>query len=142
MLAADVTCESKPSYVEQVNLILKFDTEHCNIQKTLSAQKRKTPESSKARGFRWRLSLPHWITSKVIEAAGIRAPCGWSWMLRAYNVIPYRSQAVGCVKLGNLQKLQDLFASRRASPFDQVEDTGLSLLYVSITRSKYTNHRC
>jgi hypothetical protein len=73
------------------------------------------------------------MTSKVIEVAGMKAPSGWNWMLRAYSVIPYRSQAVGCVMIGNLQVLQNLFASGQASPFDQIEDTGLSLLYVSIT---------
>lgn len=72
------------------------------------------------------------MTSKVIEVAGTRAPSGWNWILRAYSVIPYMSPAIRCVLSGNVQGLQDLFTARQASPIDQVGDTGLPLLHVSI----------
>lgn len=77
------------------------------------------------------------MTSKVIEVAGMKAPSGWNWTLRAYSVIPFKSRAVGCVMSGYLQGLQHLFASGQASPFDQIEDTGLTLLHVSITHNQH-----
>lgn len=73
------------------------------------------------------------MSSKVLEVTSMKAPNGWNWMLRAYSVVPFWSRAVGCVMCGNLQLLQDMFASGQASPFDQVEDTNYSLLHVSIT---------
>lgn len=95
---------------------------------TPKGQRRAFPYHS---GCIWRLSLPRWMTTKVIEVAGTRAPSGWNCMLRSYNVIPRNSPAIRCALCGNLQGLQDLFTARQASPFDQVEDTGLTILYVS-----------
>lgn len=135
MSVTDETCESKHSYIEQVGLILISDPERRSNQSTLTALSGKSPGFFKDRSSRWRLSLPHWVTSKVIEVAGMRAPSGWNWMLRAYSVIPFRSRAVGCVMSGSLKGLQNLFASGQASPFDQIEDTGRTLLHVSITHS-------
>lgn len=77
------------------------------------------------------------MTTKVIEVAGARAPSGWNWMLRSYSVIPRDSPAIRCALIGDLQGLQDLFTARQASPFDQVEDTGLTILYVSSLSTKY-----
>lgn len=81
------------------------------------------------------------MTSKVIEVAGTSAPSGWNWMLRAYNVIPKRSPAIRYALSGDLQGLQGLFTARQASPFDQVEDTGLTLLHVSILNQVFSIRR-
>lgn len=113
--------------------MLTFDTERCNNHTAFSALQTKSRRFAKDRSYRWRLSLPYWMSSKVIEVTSMRAPSGWNWMLRAYRVIPFSSLAVACVMRGDLQRLQNMFSSGQASPFDQVEDTNLSLLHVSIT---------
>lgn len=115
--------------------MLTFDTERCNNHPAFSALQRKSRRFAKDPSYRWRLSLPYWMSSKVLEVGSMKAPNGWNWMLRAYRVIPFSSRAVACVMRGDLQRLQDMFASGQASPFDQVEDTNLSLLHVSITYS-------
>lgn len=90
------------------------------------------------RGYtnRWRLGLPSWMTSKILEISGIKVPCGWNWMLRTYNLVPSSSKVVQLVKKGDVKGVQDLFTSGQASPFDLVVDGerpwGRSLLYVSI----------
>jgi hypothetical protein len=75
----------------------------------------------------------------VLEVAGIKAPGGWNWYLRAYNVIPLDAKAVHFVMNGNIQGLQDMFSSRQASPFDLIcLQNGFlcSLLQVSILYTK------
>jgi hypothetical protein len=118
-------------YIRKASLILKSNPECCTNQSTLTAPRRKSLGIFKDRTWKWRLSLPYWMTSKVIEVAGMKAPSGWNWTLRAYSVIPFRSRAVGCAITGSLKGLQHLFASGQASPFDQIEDTGRTLLNVS-----------
>jgi hypothetical protein len=84
--------------------------------------------------YRWRLSLPHWITSEILEVAAMKAPGGWNCYLRAYGVIPRDAKATLHVMIGDIQGLQDLFASGQASPFDRIESShGESLLHVSIS---------
>jgi hypothetical protein len=91
----------------------------------------------------WTLSLPSWITSKVLELGGMRAPSGWNWMLRTYNVVPIDSKVYSFVRDGDIKSLQDLFASGEASPFDQFispYDPLLTyeLLQVSIESKKHS----
>lgn len=52
--------------------------------------------------------------------AGIKAPGGWNWYLRSYSIIPLHSETSSHVMCGNIQELRDMFASRQASPFDQI----------------------
>lgn len=90
------------------------------------------------RGYinRWRLGLPSWMTSKILEISGMKAPGGWNWMLRTYNLVPSSSKVVHLVKKGDVKGVRDLFTSGQASPFDLVVDDeypwGESLFYVSI----------
>lgn len=90
------------------------------------------------RGYtnRWRLGLPSWMTSKILEISGIKAPCGWNWMLRTYNLVPSSSKVVQLVQKGDVKGVQDLFTSGQASPFDLVVDDKWpweqSLFFVSI----------
>jgi hypothetical protein len=90
-------------------------------------------ESIKAHrsSFLWRLSLPSWITAQTFELAGTQARDGWKWDFRAYNEIPEDSKTVQCVETGDIKWLQELFATRQASPFDRVSTTGYTLLFVS-----------
>ncbi|KAJ5955478.1 hypothetical protein N7501_009757 [Penicillium viridicatum] len=88
----------------------------------------------------WRLGLPSWMTSKILEISGMKAPGGWNWMLRTYNLVPSSSNVVQLVKEGDVKGVQDLFTSGQASPFDLVVDDnfpwGGSLFYY--THETYT----
>ncbi|KAF4764216.1 hypothetical protein HAV15_001416 [Penicillium sp. str.  len=70
----------------------------------------------------WRLGLPSWMTSKILEIYGMKAPGGWNWMLRMYNLVPSSSKVVQLVRKGDVKGVQDLFTSGQASPFDLVVD--------------------
>jgi hypothetical protein len=50
----------------------------------------------------------------------MKAPGGWNWYLRSYSIIPLGSMASQYVMGGKIQELQDMFASRQASPFDLI----------------------
>lgn len=81
--------------------------------------------------YRWRLSLPRWITSEVLEVAAMKAPGGWNWYLRAYGVIPRDAKTAWLVMKGDIEGLQDLFNSGQASPFDRIDSSnGDSLLHM------------
>ncbi|CAI7653058.1 unnamed protein product [Penicillium viridicatum] len=81
----------------------------------------------------WRFGLPSWMTSKILEISGMKAPGGWNWMLRTYNLVPSSSKVVHLVKKGDVKGVRDLFTSGQASPFDLVVDNeypwGESLFY-------------
>ena len=51
--------------------------------------------------------------------------------LRAYNIVSLHSPVINYTVQGNIQGLQDLFASYQASPFDRVGFNGMTLLHVS-----------
>ena len=71
------------------------------------------------------------MTNRALELAGLRAPDGWKFAFRAFNTIAQDSKAVFLAMDGDIQGLQDLFASKKASPFDRVEGIGFTLLHVS-----------
>ncbi|OJJ55021.1 hypothetical protein ASPSYDRAFT_439518 [Aspergillus sydowii CBS 593.65] len=118
-----------PEMASSTTVVSLEDTKACTNQTASCTPKRQCRDFPYHRECIWRLSLPLWMTSKVIEVAGTRAPSGWNWMLRTYSVIPRESAAVLCAVSGNIQGLQDLFAARQASPFDRVGDTDQTLLH-------------
>ncbi|OQD98846.1 hypothetical protein PENSOL_c008G11130 [Penicillium solitum] len=91
---------------------------------TVVAQANKSSILKGNRGYTncWRLSLPSWMTSKILEIYGMKAPGGWNWMLRMYNLVPSSSKVVQLVRKGDVKGVQDLFTSGQASPFDLVVD--------------------
>lgn len=105
-----------------------------NDTKSVVVSQHKGLKFAQNSSYKWRLSLPRWITSEVLEVAAMKAPGGWNWYLRAYGVIPYSAKAVSLVSDGDIKGLQDLFASGQASPFDRINSSnGSSLLHVSIS---------
>lgn len=79
------------------------------------AVRRRNPQAAKNNSYTWRfrVQLPAWITSRALELAGLRAPDGWKFALRAYNTISYKaaSKAIWFALDSNIQGLQNLFAS-------------------------------
>jgi hypothetical protein len=94
------------------------------------ARKRKAP-GIQHNAYTWRLQVPFWVTTKALEFAALRAPHGWTFTLRAYGIVSVDSQVISYTMQGNIQGLQDLFASNQASPFDRVDGNGMTLLHVS-----------
>ncbi|KAJ5885423.1 hypothetical protein N7495_009933 [Penicillium taxi] len=91
-------------------------------------RKEESIQTRKSR-YLWRLSLPSWISSQIFELAGTQTGDGWKWQFRSYNEIQEDSKVVQYAETGDLKGLQELFASRQASPFDRVSTTGYSLLF-------------
>lgn len=87
--------------------------------KSIISQDKRT-KFSQSSSYRWRLSLPHQITSEVLEVAGIKALGGQNQYFRSYSIIPLNSKASSYMIGGNIQELQDMFTSRQASPFNLI----------------------
>jgi hypothetical protein len=98
---------------------------------------RRNPPHTSHSSFSWRLEMPTWITSKALELTGLKAPHGWKIAFRAYNIISIDSTAVDFVMTNNFAGIQELFASRRASPFDKIDINGFNLLHVSSPYTQY-----
>jgi hypothetical protein len=88
--------------------------------------------------FRWRLRMPFWVTAKALEFACLKAPDGWQINLRSYRRVSLDDEIVQFAGSGNIEGLQKLFTSGKASPFDRVEINGRSLLYVCPSRTLRT----
>lgn len=122
-------------YDQVTSLIVSLGAESfANNTKSVVVSQDKGLKFAQNSSYKWRLSLPRWITSEALEVAAMKAPGGWNWYLRAYGVIPDIAEAVSLVSDGDIKGLQDLFASGQASPFDRIETlNGESLLHVSIS---------
>ncbi|KAJ5808609.1 hypothetical protein N7474_009878 [Penicillium riverlandense] len=82
--------------------------------------------------YLWRLSLPSWLSSKALEVYSERVQQGWQWVFRTYNVIPSTSKVVSSTVAGNIEDLQNLFATKQASPFDRTDRFGYTLLHYAM----------
>jgi hypothetical protein len=64
--------------------------------------------------------IPTWlIVGREFELSGYRAPSGWNFMFRAYNLIPISAPIWHCIASGDIVGVQTLFKEGRASPFDK-----------------------
>lgn len=82
-----------------------------------------------ATGNTYRLRFPLWITTRVWELKVFTLQNGWTTTFRTYNIIPHGSPVFELCINGDIQGLKELFASRKASPFDMDAD-GRTLLHV------------
>jgi hypothetical protein len=122
--------------MELINTFLFTDRRSsCGSQPSVSTLRKEESIKAQKSSYIWRLSPSSWITSQILEVAGVRAPDGWKWQFRSYNEISEDSKAVHYAETGDLKGLQELFASKQASPFDRVDTTGYTLLFVSIAGS-------
>ena len=82
------------------------------------------------RRFRARIRIPSWlIVGRDFELSGYRAPSGWNFTFRTYNLIPQSAPILSCVISGDIVGVQTLFKEGSASPFDKVP-RGFTLLDV------------
>ncbi|KAJ5710542.1 hypothetical protein N7488_004698 [Penicillium malachiteum] len=69
----------------------------------------------------WRLALPSWMSSKCFELAGARVLNSWTWKFKIFNIVE-RPIGMSYAFFGDVEGLQRLFSSRKASPFDRTAD--------------------
>lgn len=61
---------------------------------------------------------PTWLTTRAWRIWILRASSGWTFCPRTYNVIPFDSLLFRYARTGDTKGIQDLFANKKASPFD------------------------
>ena len=91
-------------------------------------KQRRDPRNS---DYLWLLRAPNWMTSRVLEISGMKAPGGWDWTFRTYAEIRWSSELDYYLKEGKIQNLQNLFGSGHLSPLIRTQGSGRSLLHVS-----------
>jgi hypothetical protein len=71
--------------------------------------------------FRSKLQMPLWFsrTSRTWDFAVHEIPSGWKHVFRQYYTIDTDSPVLECIYLGDVEGLRELFASKRATPFDR-----------------------
>ncbi|KAJ5126313.1 hypothetical protein N7526_008490 [Penicillium atrosanguineum] len=83
--------------------------------------------SPQKRIYLWRLGLPIWVTSKVLEIQGKRVYGGWQWVFRTYDIRPHGDPVFRFAKDGDLDGLRQIFSSGKVSPFVR-DELGMTLL--------------
>jgi hypothetical protein len=71
--------------------------------------------------FQSKLQMPLWFsrTSRTWDFAVHEIPSGWKYVFRQYYTIDYNSPVLDCIRKGDVDGLRELFASKRATPFDR-----------------------
>jgi hypothetical protein len=87
------------------------------VTKVKKAQKQQQLFMARLTGLRW-LSL----TSRALEVSGYKAPSGWNFTIRTFNIIPCNADVMIYARRGLLEQVQELFSTGKASPFDRDED--------------------
>lgn len=75
---------------------------------------------------------PSWLINRVWGIHAIKTLSGWSFSPRSYNIIPNNSIVFEYIEDDDTARLQNLFAEKKASPFDCNEGGG-TLLHVCAT---------
>ncbi|TVY26033.1 hypothetical protein LHYA1_G005479 [Lachnellula hyalina] len=110
-LASPSLCNSRPSHAATTSDSLERTA--TGVQK---AQKRQQTILARLRGPRW---IP--LMSRVLEISGSKAPSGWDFSIRTYNVVPLDSPVMQFARRGELSKLQGLITEGKASLLDRSE---------------------
>lgn len=79
------------------------------------------------------VQLPSWLSRSMYELMSRPSIAGWTYSYRVYNIVPNESEIMMRIKAGDVIGVQELFSSRRASPFDR-SIRNESLLRVCLTK--------
>ena len=75
--------------------------------------------------------LPTWISRTMLYAWFSSGPlCPQEFLIRTYQVLPYKNFLINAVRKGDLETLQETFATGKISPYVLCESDGHSLLHV------------
>lgn len=69
------------------------------------------------------LSAPRWLslTSRALEISGAKAPFGWDFSIRTYNIVSWDAPVMEYARQGEVSKVQKLLADGNASLSDRNE---------------------
>ncbi|TVY32214.1 hypothetical protein LSUB1_G008307 [Lachnellula subtilissima] len=124
-LASPSLCNSRPSHAATASDSL--ERTDASVQK---AQKRQQTFLARLGGPRW---LP--LIGRVLEVSGSRAPCGWNFSIRTYNVVSRHSPAMQFAARGKLSELQKLITEGKASLLDR-DEYGRTLLSIAVANQR------
>ncbi|KAL6837023.1 hypothetical protein V8C40DRAFT_228975 [Trichoderma camerunense] len=65
------------------------------------------------------VQLPSWLSRSMYEFMSRPSIAGWTYSYRVYNIVPNDSEIMMRIQAGDVVGVQELFSSRRASPFDR-----------------------
>ncbi|KAL7945145.1 hypothetical protein V8C42DRAFT_71172 [Trichoderma barbatum] len=82
------------------------------------------------------MQLPTWLSRSIYEFISRPSIAGWTYSYRIYNIVPYDSEIITRIKAGDLVGVQELFSSKKASPFDRSIDNG-TLLHEAAYSQQY-----
>jgi hypothetical protein len=94
-----------------------------------------------------RFWIPKWLfgVARTIDVYETSAVMGWNYNIQIYNVLPDTAPIFGMVLIGNIEGVQHLFSTGKASPF--VRDSyGWTLLdvgdFLMIIQAKFQANIC
>jgi hypothetical protein len=98
--------------------------------------------SKRELNLRVRFQTPKWLfgVARAIEFYECRANAGWSFNIQMYNVVPNRSPIFIMAEEGDVQGIQHLFSTGKASPFDR-NQWGVTVLDVRCYHVGQSEHR-
>ncbi|KAH0489240.1 hypothetical protein TgHK011_009679 [Trichoderma gracile] len=65
------------------------------------------------------MQLPAWLPRSIYELVYTPSVSGWTYTYRVYNIVPNDSEIMMRIKAGDLAGVQELFSTKKASPFDR-----------------------
>ena len=75
-----------------------------------------------------RYRTPPWMANQVWRLQAVKAFAGWKFCIQTYTVVDFDAPAFECAHSNDVKGLQELFSSKRASPFD-CNRVGSTLLF-------------
>ncbi|PQE31419.1 Ankyrin repeat-containing domain protein [Rutstroemia sp. NJR-2017a WRK4] len=119
--------EMKAAYTSFMAAKVCVDTSKSkDLQITKPAMSSNITTVGMARGrkphFKKKLQMPFWFpcTSWALDFSAYRAPAGWDFTFRQYYTLHRDSPAWRHVVAGDVVALQELFESKKATPFDRL----------------------
>ncbi|KAL6701329.1 hypothetical protein J3F84DRAFT_354479 [Trichoderma pleuroticola] len=65
------------------------------------------------------VQLPSWLSRSMYEFMSRPSIAGWTYSYRVYNIVPQDSEIIMRIQAGDLVGVQELFSTKKASPFDR-----------------------
>jgi hypothetical protein len=71
------------------------------------------------------------MTNRALEISGAKAPCGWNFSIRTYNIVSSGTAVMEYAARGDVSHIQQLLSEGKASLLDRTYN-GISILDVRI----------
>jgi hypothetical protein len=103
----------------------------CRTNTMTTQVRRKKNFGGNGRDTRTQLRTPSWLSHTIWAVFVERATAGWTIALRAYSIVPHDSAIFKACQRGDTSRMQQLFESGFASPFDETQ-LGEGIFEVSV----------